>query len=231
MATIHGRGQIQDIELAADADGKLTGVRVRAARRHGRLPAAGHPGHPAARRLPLRRRVRRAGGLRLQLHGVFTTMTPTDAYRGAGRPEATYAIERAMDALAAEVGVDPAELRRRNFIQKEAVPVHGLHRSRLRQRRPRRRARPRPPRWSTTTACAREQATQNVRGRAPSASASASRQLLRDVRTGPVTGAGIAELLRRRLGGGHGADPADQQGPGGHRADTARPGPRDVVVR
>ena len=54
--------------------------------------------------------------------GVFTTMTPTDAYRGAGRPEATYAIERAMDALAAKVGVDPAELRARNFIQTDAFP-------------------------------------------------------------------------------------------------------------
>ena len=49
-------------------------------------------------------------------------MTPTDAYRGAGRPEATYAIERAMDALAAKVGVDPLELRRRNFIPKEQFP-------------------------------------------------------------------------------------------------------------
>src|SRR4029078_1178935 len=53
---------------------------------------------------------------------VFTNMTPTDAYRGAGRPEATYAIERAMDALAAEVGVDPMELRKRNFIQAEQFP-------------------------------------------------------------------------------------------------------------
>ena len=49
-------------------------------------------------------------------------MTPTDAYRGAGRPEATYAIERAMDSLAAAVGVDPAEIRRRNFIGPEQFP-------------------------------------------------------------------------------------------------------------
>ena len=48
--------------------------------------------------------------------GVFTHTTPTDAYRGAGRPGATYAIERAMDALATELGMDPIELRRRNFI-------------------------------------------------------------------------------------------------------------------
>ncbi|MEP7202674.1 MAG: molybdopterin cofactor-binding domain-containing protein, partial [Ilumatobacteraceae bacterium] len=54
--------------------------------------------------------------------GVFTNMTPTDAYRGAGRPEATYAIERAMDTLASKMGVDPVELRRRNFIRKEQFP-------------------------------------------------------------------------------------------------------------
>ena len=53
---------------------------------------------------------------------VFTTMTPTDAYRGAGRPEATYAIERAMDTLAKQVGIDPIELRKRNFIKKEQFP-------------------------------------------------------------------------------------------------------------
>ncbi len=54
--------------------------------------------------------------------GVFTTMTPTDAYRGAGRPEATYAIERAMDPLALDVGVDPAEIRRRNYITHDQFP-------------------------------------------------------------------------------------------------------------
>ena len=58
QATIQGRGQIQDIELAADADGKVTAVRVRAARRHGRVPAARHARHPAARRVPLPRRLR-----------------------------------------------------------------------------------------------------------------------------------------------------------------------------
>ena len=65
---------------------------------------------------------------------VFTTMTPTDAYRGAGRPEATYAIERAMDSLAAKLGIDPLELRRRNFIAQGGLPVHGVERAGLRQR-------------------------------------------------------------------------------------------------
>src|SRR6185437_12898111 len=54
--------------------------------------------------------------------GVFTTKTPTDAYRGAGRPEATYAIEHLMDDLAAELGMDPLELRERNWIKHEEFP-------------------------------------------------------------------------------------------------------------
>jgi aerobic carbon-monoxide dehydrogenase large subunit len=57
---------------------------------------------------------------------VFTTLTPTDAYRGAGRPEATYAIERAMDSLATEMGLDPLELRRRNFIPTDAYPYEAF---------------------------------------------------------------------------------------------------------
>src|SRR6202011_4878746 len=57
---------------------------------------------------------------------VFTTKTPTDAYRGAGRPEATYAIERAIDALARTVGVDPAEIRRRNFVPADKFPYSSV---------------------------------------------------------------------------------------------------------
>ena len=87
--------------------------------------------------------------------GVFTTTTPTDAYRGAGRPEATFAIERMLDELAAELSIDPMELRRRELDPSRGIPVH--HRS---PARPTTAAttRPRPPGpWScsTTTVCAR----------------------------------------------------------------------------
>ena len=92
--------------------------------RHGRLPAAGHARHPAARRVPLRRRLRPAGGYSFTCTSVFTTMTPTDAYRGAGRPEATYAIERAMDALAAEDRRRPGRAAPAQLHQGRAVPVH-----------------------------------------------------------------------------------------------------------
>ena len=122
LATIQGRGQIQEIELAADGDGKLTGLRVRLVGDMGAYLQLVTPG------IPLLGAFLYAGVYDLPqaydftCTSVFTTMTPTDAYRGAGRPEATYAIERAMDALAAKIGIDPLELRRRNFIQKEAYP-------------------------------------------------------------------------------------------------------------
>ncbi|MGI9029456.1 MAG: xanthine dehydrogenase family protein molybdopterin-binding subunit [Ilumatobacteraceae bacterium] len=122
QATIHGRGQIQHIDLAADAEGKLTAVRVRLIGDMGAYLQLVTPG------IPLLGAFLYAGVYDLpqaydfECTSVFTTMTPTDAYRGAGRPEATYAIERAMDALAAEIGVDPLELRRRNFIRKEQYP-------------------------------------------------------------------------------------------------------------
>jgi len=122
VATIHGRGQIQQIDLAADADGKLTAVRVRLIGDMGAYLQLVTPG------VPLLGGFLYAGvydiptAYDFECTSVFTTMTPTDAYRGAGRPEATYAIERAMDALARQLDVDPLELRRRNFIPKESYP-------------------------------------------------------------------------------------------------------------
>src|SRR5581483_770464 len=60
--------------------------------------------------------------IRLTGHTVVTNSTPTGAYRGAGRPEPTFALERIMDLLAAEIGLDPAEVRRRNLIRREEYP-------------------------------------------------------------------------------------------------------------
>ncbi len=122
VATIHGRGQIQYVELAADATGKLTAVRVRIVADMGgyqQLITAG---------IPILGAFLYAGvydiphAYDFSCTGVYTTLTPTDAYRGAGRPEATYAIERAMDVLADQMGIDPMDLRKRNFIAKEQFP-------------------------------------------------------------------------------------------------------------
>lgn len=122
LATIHGRGQIQHIDLAADAEGKLTAVRVRLLADMGAYLQLVTPGIPLLGAFLYAGVYRLPAAYDFECTSVFTTMTPTDAYRGAGRPEATYAIERAMDALAAKVGVDPLELRRRNFIAREEYP-------------------------------------------------------------------------------------------------------------
>ncbi|HVM63712.1 MAG TPA: molybdopterin cofactor-binding domain-containing protein [Acidimicrobiales bacterium] len=122
-AMIQGRGQIQDIELAADVDGRVTAVRVRLVADMGGYMMLVTPGIPLLGAF-LYHGVYDVGAYAFTCTGVFTNKTPTDAYRGAGRPEATYAIERAMDALAADVGVDPAEIRRRNFIQSDQFPYN-----------------------------------------------------------------------------------------------------------
>ena len=102
MATIHGRDVVQEIELAATSDGTITAVRARLVGGDGRVPPARHAGDPAARRLALLAAATTSRRYDFECTGVFTHTTPTDAYRGAGRPEATYAIERAVDALARE---------------------------------------------------------------------------------------------------------------------------------
>jgi carbon-monoxide dehydrogenase large subunit len=115
-STIHGRDQIQEIELAATAEGKITAVRARLTVGMGAYLQLVTPG------VPLLGAWLYAGCYDVQAYslectGVFTHTVPTDAYRGAGRPEATYAIERAVDALARTLGKDPVDLRRLNFIR------------------------------------------------------------------------------------------------------------------
>jgi len=115
LATIHGRDVIQEIELAATAEGKITGVRVHLKAAMGAYLQAVTPG------VPLLGAWLYAGCYAVEAYdfhcaGVFTNTTPTDAYRGAGRPEATYAIERAIDALARKLDMSPVEIRRLNFI-------------------------------------------------------------------------------------------------------------------
>ena len=125
QATVQGRGQIQHIDLAADADGKITAVRVRLLADMGAYLQLVTPGIPLLGAF-LYAGVYDVGAYSFSCTGVFTTKTPTDAYRGAGRPEATYAIERAMESLAAKVGVDPAEIRRRNFITADKFPYSSV---------------------------------------------------------------------------------------------------------
>lgn len=122
LATTHGRDQLADVEVAADRDGRLLGLRVRLLQDLGAYHQLLTPGIPTLTvlMLPGPYRLR---NLEVHLSGVFTNKTPTDAYRGAGRPEATFLIERVMDLIAAETGLDPAEVRRRNLIPLTAMPA------------------------------------------------------------------------------------------------------------
>src|SRR6266699_2830991 len=120
--TIHGRDQVDYVEAAATRDGKVTGLKIYGISDMGAysqlftdviMIALGFPVSCGAYDIP---------NIHLSADIVFTNKTPTDAYRGAGRPEAAYIIERAMDLLARELGKDPAEVRRLNFIKPEQFP-------------------------------------------------------------------------------------------------------------
>jgi aerobic carbon-monoxide dehydrogenase large subunit len=117
----HGRDQIQDIAIAADRDGKLRGLRVKLLADMGAYLRLVGPGVPLLGAF-MYNAIYKMDALSFTCSGVFTNKTPTDAYRGAGRPEATYAIERLMDELAVELDLDPIEIRRRNWIKHEEFP-------------------------------------------------------------------------------------------------------------
>ncbi|HMC71066.1 MAG TPA: xanthine dehydrogenase family protein molybdopterin-binding subunit, partial [Mycobacteriales bacterium] len=121
QATIHGRDQIQDLEIAATKDGTLLGLKVELLADMGAYLQLVTPGVPLLGAFMFNA-IYKMQAYSFTCHGVFTTKTPTDAYRGAGRPEATYAIERMMDELAKEVGLDPMEIRRKNWIRHEEFP-------------------------------------------------------------------------------------------------------------
>ena len=121
QATIHGRDHIQDLTIAADADGRLRGMRIDIKANMGGYLALVAPGVPILG-AQMFSGIYKMDAYDFKVTGVLTNTVPTDAYRGAGRPEATHAIERMMDELAAELDMDPLELRRRNWIRHDEFP-------------------------------------------------------------------------------------------------------------
>ncbi len=122
LATIHGRDLVEDVELAAKRDGTVLGVRIRTVANMGAYLQAFAPGIPTILHAFIIPGAYRIPAFDCEVRGAYTNTTPVDAYRGAGRPEATFAIERAMDRLADEIRMDPAELRRKNFVPPDAFP-------------------------------------------------------------------------------------------------------------
>lgn len=122
LATTHGRDQIEDVEIAGERDGSITAIRVKALANMGAYLSTAAPGVPTilfGLIVPGPYRIPYAG---VDVYGVFTNSTPTDAYRGAGRPEATYLLERMVDLFAAEVGMDPVAVREKNLIAADQFP-------------------------------------------------------------------------------------------------------------
>lgn len=121
MAAHHGRAQVQRLKLSATRDGVVTGLSVNLIADMGAYLALVGPGVPILGAF-MYNAIYKIPAYRFECNNVFTNKAWTDAYRGAGRPEATYAIERLMDDLAAELGMDPIEVRRKNWITHEEFP-------------------------------------------------------------------------------------------------------------
>ncbi len=121
MTVHHGRDQWQRIRVAAESDGKIRGLSVDLLADMGAYLMLVTPGVPllGAFMFPA---IYKMDAYSFRCTGIFTTKMPTDAYRGAGRPEATFAIERIMDELGTELGLDPLEVRERNWIKHEEFP-------------------------------------------------------------------------------------------------------------
>ncbi len=132
QATIHGRDHITYLEVATTRAGEVTGLRVKTyANLGGRLSTIA-PGIPTTLYGRMLSGPYRVPNVFCEVVGVYTNTVFTDAYRGAGRPEAAYVLERAMDLVADELGIDPAEVRRRNFLPPDSFPYRnpsGLYRA------------------------------------------------------------------------------------------------------
>jgi len=118
---VHGRGQTDYVEAAVTSDGEIVGLKVHAIADLGGKYTFNTPAIATLTALVLPGPYR-TRNIEFVLEGVYTNKTPVGAYRGAGRPEATYLVERIVDVVADELGIDPAEVRRKNFIASSDFP-------------------------------------------------------------------------------------------------------------
>jgi carbon-monoxide dehydrogenase large subunit len=118
MATTHGRDHVQEVEMAGTRDGKITAVRGTVWAGMGAYLSTAAPGIPTILHGLMLCGPYQIANVHEDVYGVYTNTTPVEAYRGAGRPEATYLLERLIDRFAAAIGKDPVEVRRINLIPK-----------------------------------------------------------------------------------------------------------------
>ena len=122
MSDAHGRDHVTHVELALDADAKFLALKVSTIANMGAYLSTFAPCIPTYLYGTLLAGTYTTPAIYVETKAVFTHTVPVDAYRGAGRPEATFLLERIVDLAADELGIDPAELRRRNFIPADAFP-------------------------------------------------------------------------------------------------------------
>ncbi|HZO97217.1 MAG TPA: molybdopterin cofactor-binding domain-containing protein [Gaiellaceae bacterium] len=121
-ATTHGRDHVTYLEVGANRDGTIAALRVRTYANLGGVLSTIAPGIPTTLYGRMLSGAYRIPAIHCRVLGLYTNTGMVDAYRGAGRPEATYVVERAVDLVARELGLDPAEVRRRNFVPPDAFP-------------------------------------------------------------------------------------------------------------
>ena len=116
QATTHGRDHVQEVELAATKDGRILGLRCKVWAGMGAYLSTAAPGIPTILHGLMLSGPYNVPAVKEDVYGVYTNTTPVEAYRGAGRPEATFMLERMVDLLADKLNIDPVEIRRRNLI-------------------------------------------------------------------------------------------------------------------
>jgi len=122
QTTSQGRDHVTDIQIAGNRDGTITGFRVHTFANLGGYLSTIACGIPTTLYGRMLSGAYKIPNIFCEVHGVYSNTAMVDAYRGAGRPEATYAVERAVDMFAREIGMDPAEVRRKNFLQPSDFP-------------------------------------------------------------------------------------------------------------
>ena len=129
QATTHGRDHVQDIEMAATADGKITGLRGTVHAGMGAYLSTAAPGIPTILHGLMLSGCYTIPALKEDVYGVYTNGVPVEAYRGAGRPEATFMLERLIDMLAGKLGMDPADVAARTSFRSSTTATRSSRRS------------------------------------------------------------------------------------------------------
>ena len=221
LTDAHGRDHVTEVQMAFDADNRIIGLKVDTIANLGAYMSLFSSSVPTYLYATLLSGQYAIPAIHANVRTVYTNTAPVDAYRGAGRPEATFVIERIIETAARELGVSPAELRRKNFITTLPAPDAGHHE--LRRRRLRGLAR----RRDEGRRLCRLPGAQGGSRQARQAARHRHELLHRGLRHRAVGRGRLARRRRRPVGIGRGARQRGRHDRGADRLAQPRPGPRD----